>query len=258
MDRRSFIGGALAGASGAGLFGVASSLMGSSAPRRTSAPQPPQPPPALPQYARLSFSQQGEDIVLYHLLHDAMKIEKPSYVDIGAADPVESSNTYLLHWNGGHGVLVEPNPMHQERLRRLRPHDVVVQAGVGVTEAEEADYYVMRGNPALNTFSPEDVATRRKQANGEVVEKVIRMPLVPVNKLIATYLGSAPDLLSIDVEGWDLAILRTLDFEKYRPAVIVAESLPAGDIPVFLASKGYVLRGASMYNAIFADPARFV
>jgi FkbM family methyltransferase len=258
MDRRSFIGGALVGATGTAVTGVVATFVGSpahgappaSAPAKTA-------PPALPQYARLSFAQQGEDIVLYNLLHDGMKIEKPTYVDIGAADPVESNNTYLLHWNGGHGVLVEPNPVHQQRLHTLRPRDIVVQAGVGVTEAKEADYYVIRGNPALNTFSAEDVEFRRKQAGKDVVEKVIKMPLVRVNDVIAQYLGAAPDLLSIDVEGWDLDILRTLDFDKYKPAVVIAESRPTGPIPAFLASKGYELRGASMYNVIFADPRRY-
>jgi FkbM family methyltransferase len=259
MDRRSFIGGTLTGVSGTALAGVASTLMGSSARNRPPAApaQPQAPPPALPPFARLSFSQQGEDIVLYHLLHDAMKIASPTYLDIGAGDPVESNNTYLLHWNGGHGVLVEPNPAHQERLRKLRPHDLIVQAGVGVGEATEADYYVIGGNPALNTFSASDVAVRRREAGGEVVEQVIKMPLVRVNDLIAQHFDRPPDLLSIDVEGWDLAILRTLDFRRFRPAVVIAESLPAGPIARFLRSKRYELRGASMYNAIFADPKRY-
>jgi FkbM family methyltransferase len=253
MDRRSFIGGAIAGASAGALLGVGSTLLETSAHGTPVRP----PPPAEHAHGRLSFSQQGEDIVLYHLLRDAMRIEKPTYLDIGAADPIESSNTYLLHWTGGHGVLVEPNPAYHERLRMHRPHDTVVGVGVGVTDASEADYYVIRGNPTLNTFSKEDVAVLRERAKQEVVEKVLKIPLVGVNKLIAKYLGAAPDLLSIDVEGWDFAILRTLDFARYRPAVIIAESLPAGPIPKLLASKGYELRGASMYNAIFADPKRY-
>ena len=145
MNRRSFMAGTVGAVSARALVGAAQ------------APPKPKAQPEetwrIPPHARLSFSQQGEDIVLYHLLHDAMKIANPTYLDIGAGDPVESSNTYLLHWNGGHGVLVEPNPAHQARLHKLRPHDVIVQAGVGVGGAGEADYYVMRGDPALNTFS---------------------------------------------------------------------------------------------------------
>ena len=256
MDRRSFLGGLAAGAVGGGAMGFGVGIRPAWA--RTPAPAPPAPQqPALPEFARLSFSQQGEDIVIFHLLRDAMKIANPTYVDIGAADPVESSNTYLIHWNGGHGVLVEPNPMFQDRLHKLRPHDVIVQAGVGVDDTKEADYYVIRDHPPLNTFSADDVEARRKEAGHDVVEKVIKMPLVKVNDLIEKHLGAAPSLLSIDVEGWDLAILRTLDFGRFAPAVIIAETLPNGPIATFLVSKGYELRGASMYNVIFADKSQY-
>jgi FkbM family methyltransferase len=163
-----------------------------------------------------------------------------------------------LHQSGGHGVLVEPNPAYQARLHRYRPNDVIVEAGVGVTEETAADYYVIRDAPMRNTFSKSDVEYLRKRAGREVVETVMKMPLIPINRLIAERLGAAPDLLSTDVEGLDFAILQTLDFERYRPAVIIAETQPHGAMPDFLASKGYEVRGATMFNTIFADPGRYV
>ncbi|MCX6545841.1 MAG: FkbM family methyltransferase [Acidobacteria bacterium] len=256
MDRRSFVAGLVAGASGVAIGGAGAW------PRPTPPPAPPPPAPKSP--GRLSFSQQGEDIVLFHLLRDLMKIDRPTYVDIGAADPIQSNNTYMLHWSsGGHGVLVEPNPMYQERLHMHRPHDVIVNVGIGVTDATEADYYVIRGQPALNTFSADQVKMLRGKANEDVVERVIKMPLISVNHLIEKYLGQAPDLVSIDIEGMDLAVLRTLNFKKYRPASIIAETIRMGtakedsSIAKFLAAKGYEVRGGSLYNTIFADPARY-
>jgi len=248
MDRRSFMAGALAGAPLAG-------LAGRMAYERVYAGFQPQ--------GRLSFSQQGEDIVLYHVLHDLLKIQTPTYVDIGAADPVQASNTFLIYWTGGHGVLVEPNPMYVEKLRRRRPNDIVVAAGVGVTDAAEADYYVIRGKPTLNTFSAEEAARLRASAKEDVVEAVLKMPFVSVNRLIATHLGKAPDLLSIDVEGMDLDILRTLDFATYRPGAIIAETIKMGTLDVnaeivdFLVSHGYTVRGGSMINTIFVDRGRY-
>ncbi len=85
----------------------------------------------------------------------------------------------------------------------------------------------------------------------------MKMPLIALNRLIAEQLGAAPDLLSTDVEGLDFAILETLDFQKYRPAVIIAETQLRGPIPDLLASKGYEIRGVTMFNVIFADPARY-
>jgi hypothetical protein len=139
----------------------------------------------------------------------------------------------------------------------------VVGVGVGVSNEKAADYYVIRGRPMLNTFSPEQVARLQKESKEPVVERVVKMPLVPVNQLIASHLGHAPDLLSIDVEGLDLAILRTLDFERYRPAVIIAETLcmktphENSEITNLLISHGYVARGGSVYNTIYADPKRY-
>jgi FkbM family methyltransferase len=248
MHRRTFIAGALAGA-------PAGALLGSLGWRRTDASPPPE--------GRLSFSQQGEDIALYHVLHDVLKVSAPTYLDIGAADPVAGSNTYLLYCTGGHGVLVEPNPAYVEKLRRRRPKDVVVAAGVGTGQETEADYYVIRGRPPLNTFSRDTVEALRAEMGGDPVERVVRMPLVPVNELIATHLGRAPDLLSIDVEGLDLDILRTLDFDAHRPGAIIAETLQPGSPGVkmelvdFVVSKRYVVRGGSAVNTIFVDSRRY-
>ena len=251
MDRRSFVRGAVTGVAGSGLVGLGSGLLVL--------------PPALraggldeAHRGATSYSQMGEDLVLLSLLNDAMKIPQPTYLDIGAADPIAGNNTYLLHRAGGHGVLVEPNPLYQAALKTHRPHDIVVQAGIGVSDAKEADYYVFKDAPMLNTFSPEDVEWRRKSAGHDVVEKVIKMPLITINELIEKYVGKAPDLVSIDIEQMDLPVLRTLDFAKYRPAVIIAESFPDGPIAEFLRSQGYEMRGASMYNVIFADPKRYV
>ncbi len=249
MRRRSFVAGLLAGA-------PLGALLGRFGWRRTEAA------PA-PSEGRLSFAEQGEDIVLFHVLRDLLKVTAPTYLDIGAADPVLGSNTYLLYCTGGHGVLVEPNPMYVEKLRLRRPKDVVVAAGVGTGKETEADYYVIRGHPPLNTFSREDVDRLRGELGNDLVERVMRMPLVSVNDVIATHLGRAPDLLSIDVEGLDLAILRTLDFERWRPGAIVAETITGGspgvkmDLVDFVVSKGYVVRGGSAVNTVFVDSRRY-
>jgi len=226
INRRSFLGGAASGA-------VAGTAAGFAWGRETAPePPPPQPapapppPPALPEHARLSFSQQGEDIVLYHVMHELLKIEQPVYMDVGAAFPVDGNNTYLLYTTGARGVLVEPNPALAAQLREKRPVDIVVEAGIGVAAATEADYYQIKGNAMLNTFSPEQVAELQQGKTESVVERVVKMPLLNINQVIAEHLGRAPDLLSTDVEGLDEAIIRTLDLSRFRPGAICAEAVP--------------------------------
>jgi FkbM family methyltransferase len=213
-------------------------------------------------FARKSFAQQGEDIVLYHALHDELKIERPVYMDVGAAHPVQANNTYLLYFTGCHGVLVEPNPTFVKMLREWRPRDTVVAGGIGVTDDKEADYYEIKGNPLLNTFSREAVENLQKGKTENVVERVVKMPLININRAIADNLGSAPDVLSTDVEGLDTAILKALDLQRFRPGVICAEGVSTyrngspSDLAKYLSEHGYIQRGGSMVNSIFLDGKR--
>jgi FkbM family methyltransferase len=256
INRRDFIGGVVCG-SAAAVGGRAARD-----PITPPTPSPAQQPPPLPEHARLSFSQQGEDIVLFHVLHELLKIVAPTYLDVGAAYPVRGNNTYLLYTTGARGVLVEPNPALAAQLRRHRPGDTVIEAGIGVADTAEADYYEIKGNPMLNTFSAEQVARLQRSKTESVVERVVKMPLLNINRVILEHWGRAPDLLSTDVEGLDDVILRTLDLSRLRPGAICAEAIPMmksgrpSGMTRYLASQGYVPRGGSMYNTIYVDSRR--
>jgi FkbM family methyltransferase len=251
MRRREFVTGAVAGLAGLTAGKVVSDRFAAAAP------------PTLPDGARMSFSQQGEDIVLFHAVRDVLKLERATYMDVGAAHPFRASNTYLMYGTGDRGLLVEPNPMFVKLLRSYRPGDIVLQAGIGVSDVEEADYYEIKDNPWLNTFSAETVERLQRGQAASVVERVVKMPLVNINRAIAEHLGRAPDLLSTDVEGLDYAILQALDLNTFRPGVICSEGVPMfapegrhSDIAKYLLSRDYVLRGGSMVNSIFVDGRR--
>ena len=205
-----------------------------------------------------SFAQCGEDIVVAWILLQ-LEIPQRTYLDIGAHDPVLRNNTYLFYLMGGRGVLVEPNVALFKKLRTVRPGDTVLSAGIGVASEEEADYYLMT-EPTWNTFSKEEAEHQQKITNGKVViEDVIKMPLININEVMATYFTEAPSFVSIDAEGLHQAILTSIDFARFRPKVICVETLVSGtnetipEIPKFMDSQGYVDRGGSFVNTIFVD-----
>ena len=70
-------------------------------------------------HLRRSYSQSGEDIIISDLFH-RLQIVNPSYLDIGANDPIALSNTYRLYTRGSRGVCVEPNPVMYNRLQQKR------------------------------------------------------------------------------------------------------------------------------------------
>jgi FkbM family methyltransferase len=211
----------------------------------------------LPAGTNFSFAQFGEDLVIEGLF-GLLGVSRPSYLDIGAFDPIRSNNTYLFYRSGGRGVLVEPNVAMTDRLRGKRPGDTVLVAGIGTDDTPEADYYVLN-HPQLNTFDKEQVDQLVREGRAAVVD-VVKMPLLNINRVIAEHFGGgAPDLVSIDIEGLDYAVLRTLDFSRFRPKVICAETLAIASTrhnpqtAALMAEKGYELRGLTYPNSIFVD-----
>ena len=206
----------------------------------------------------LSFAQSGEDLIanfIFYYLH----IPKITYLDVGAHEPVAINNTYFFYQRGYRGVLVEPNVEMCKKLRAVRPQDTTLEAGIGVTAARAADYYVMTES-AWNTFSKEEAEHMTRATKGGIkVERVIQMPLLEINDVMAKHFGGAPTFLSIDAEGLHLAILKTIDFKRFRPAVICVETLVAGtkkqmpEIPAFMETQKYVVRGSTFVNTIFVD-----
>lgn len=218
--------------------------------------------PMAPDGRRLSYAQQGEDVVL-QAVFEHLGIARPRYLDIGAFHPSIGSNTFLFYVRGSRGVLVEPNPFMAELLRKARPHDVVLDVGVSADGSTTADYYVLRDRPQLNTFSREQADRYVAEAGPGTIEKVVKMPLRAVNEILAEHFAQAPpDLVSIDVEGLDLAILQTLDFTRHRPVVFCVETLLYGTNESreptleLLRGHGYAVRAGTFVNTIFVDEQR--
>jgi FkbM family methyltransferase len=217
-------------------------------------------PPDSPRPYHVGYAQSGEDI-LVQVIFDYLKQPIPTYLDIGAFEPVTMNNTYLFYALGARGVLVEPNPDLTAKLTETRPGDTVLAVGIGTSGVhEELDFYRL-SEPSWNTFSKEQAEHCVKVSGGKVtIQEVVKTPLVPINEVCARHFPSGePDFLSVDVEGLDLQILRTLDFDKHRPKVICVETIETGtnrervETGQFLATKGYVARGGSFFNTVFVD-----
>lgn len=216
--------------------------------------------PVSPAPYRVGYAQCGEDIVA-GAIFDYLKHPKPTYLDIGAYQPVQMNNTFLFYIQGSRGVLVEPNPDLTPLLTNTRPGDAVLTVGIGTSGVRETLDYYRLSESSWNTFSREQADHCVKVSGGKVtLKEVVKTPLVPINEVIAQHFpAGAPDFLSIDVEGLDLEILRTLDFDKHRPKVICVETIETGtnrekvETGQFLLGKGYAVRGGSFFNTIFVD-----
>jgi len=167
-----------------------------------------------------SNAQCGEDVLLRHLF-GAIGVSTGSYVDIGANDPAHFSNTYFLYRAGWRGVCVEPQQHLAERIRQFRPGDRVLNAGLGVDDGMLTFYEI---HP--HTLSTFDEPTARRYAQlGHTIVKERPVPILSVSELIKQYAISPDlDLVSIDIEGDEHAIVAELIRLGVRPKVIVCET----------------------------------
>ena|ERR1700733_14551923 len=209
--------------------------------------------------AQPSFSQAGEDQVVRYLF-EMLNIARPTYLDIGTNHPIIGNNTYYFYMRGSKGVCVEPDPGYHALIGKKRGRDVVLQAGIGCEEEAEALLYIFpHPYSGWNTFSGEEAINRRKES-GVAFVNTLKIPLVTINSVIEKHFDPHPNFISIDVEGMDLDILRSLDFTRFRPEVICAETITFStrneerkldDIAIFLKDEGYFVFGDTRINTIF-------
>ncbi len=169
-----------------------------------------------------SFSQMGEDRIIRHLFNWFNK-KNISYLDIGANDPSNGNNTYYFYREGGRGVCVEPNPALCKRIKKVRPKDICINAGIGNGEEIVADFYSMNIH-SLSTFSKID-AQQLQETGKYKINEVLKIPLKNINSIIEGHFQNGIDLISIDVEGWNEQIIESFDFTRCRPFCFCIETL---------------------------------
>jgi FkbM family methyltransferase len=208
---------------------------------------------------RTTYSQFGEDLLLLSLMQ-WLGISNPTYLDVGAHHPTYLSNTYFFYRRGSRGVCVEPDPELFARIARRRTRDTNLNVGIGLGDVNEADFYVMSAR-GLNTFSREEAETNVK--SGHRIEQVTRIRLEPINEIIRRYFSPWPNFVSMDVEGLDSSILKTLDFKTFRPEAFCIETLsPAelrksNDVLQLMADNDYEIYADTFTNTIFVEGSRW-
>lgn len=166
-----------------------------------------------------SYSQTGEDLILNFLLKNK---KNGFYVDIGANDPININNTYFFYKKGWNGINIEPNNLKNKLLASFRKRDLNLNIGIG-TKNENIDFYCFRED-VLSTFS-KSVADDYTKMGHKILE-IKKIQVYPLSLIFDKHLnGRNIDFLSIDTEGNDLDVLKSNDWNKYRPNFLIIETL---------------------------------
>ena len=169
----------------------------------------------------ISYSQNREDVLLWRALQH---VEHGFYIDVGANDPSDDSVTRAFYDRGWHGINIEPLPAHQEQLCALRPRDINLATAAGANDGELTlfDVPTVRG---WATFDP-DVAQRHRD-NGHMLQASI-VPVRRLSRICEEHVSGPIHFLKIDVEGFEAQVVRGMDFDRWRPWVVVIEATLPG------------------------------
>ncbi len=170
----------------------------------------------------------------------------------------------MFYTNGSRGVCVEADETLIGEIRKKRPGDKVLNYGVATGQQEAADFFIF-DIPGLNTFDKEEA--KKREAFGTVkVIRVVTVPLVHINKLVKENFDRYPDFLSLDIEGLDLDVLKSLDYTTYPIPVICVETCMYSEnnirpkdnsIAEFLCQQGYEIYADTYINTIFVNKKWF-
>ena len=202
-------------------------------------------------YSTKSYSQEGEDMILKRVFE---KQKTGFYVDVGAHHPFRFSNTYYLYKQGWQGINIDAMPGSMNIFRQFRMRDINIESGVALNDAQ-FNYFVFK-EKALNTFD-ESIA-QQYISDGYEISSQLRIRARPLADLLNEYLpfGQRIDLLSVDVEGFDLDVLKSNNWQLFRPRVVITEELRSvsGErdysVREFLTNVGYH-EFARTYNSVF-------
>ena len=147
-------------------------------------------------------------------------VEDGFYVDIGANDPSCDSVTRAFYDRGWTGVNVEPDRKYYNKLVEFRPRDTNLQLLIG-EQSYERDFY-SSGIRGLST-AVQHIANQYAEAGQKLVRQRIKQ--IPLALLFDTYVNREVHFLKIDVEGMEKAVLDGMDFVKYRPWILLIESI---------------------------------
>jgi FkbM family methyltransferase len=217
---------------------------------------------ARPGTGLVSYSQQGEDMILHCLFQGH---RAGFYVDVGAHHPSRFSNTYFFYLRGWRGINIDAMPGSMDAFRESRPEDINLECGVA--EAPGRLTFYQFDEPAANGFSRELSEARAAEGHFRLIGRT-EVPARPLAEILSEHLppGRSIDFLSVDAEGLDLEVLRSNDWSRYRPKVVVAEDSDAlllddlgrSRIVEFLSGRGYRPCAKSLHALFLADESRLV
>ena len=204
------------------------------------------------------YSEDMEDLIIDrlfgHLHGDYSGIH---YIDLGTLGGINSNNTYFFYIRGAQGILVEADSDLIEAIKNDRPRDIVINKAIYEKDGQTVSFYKCREDRALSSLKNIHIDKWKDELDLSLEET--KVETISINSVFEM-LDSPCDILSVDIEGYDYKALKSLDYSRFRPKVIVVEMLDKENdleeneqIINLLESNNYSLFCKTRPNGIFVD-----
>ena len=215
-----------------------------------------QPPPSkVPIFTEAKvnhhYSQAGQD----KTVDDILKQKKDGFfIEVGAYDGVAFSNSLFFELSRGWtGLLIEANPRAYRELLMKDRHAWTTGACISLSNQVEigVDFLAhgMLGGLKADRFKGGSLEMASEK---DPYVYSVKANCFPLGDMLDAIGVRKVDMFSLDVEGAELAVLKTIDFSKFEISVIVVEENSNGAaLTQFLQSKGYHVHSKSTFDLFF-------
>lgn len=194
-----------------------------------------------------SYSQFWEDRLIDRILNKGIG----SYVDVGGGNPVWGSNTYLFYRRGWQGVVVEPILFNYRLQKFLRRRDIQIRALVTNSQTQMDFYQLKPWELSTNVYE----TARSRISEGAALIRKEKIDCISLLDIYRAHPISRPAILSIDVEGAELEVLQSNNWNQFIPDLICIEELTCpiqgSTIREFLEGAGYRLQAYNGVSSIY-------
>lgn len=166
-----------------------------------------------------SYSQNGEDVVLWRALHE---VEHGRYIDVGANHPQIDSVSMAFYKHGWQGITVEPDPTFAQMQAAQRPRDRVVEAAITIKDRDSVTLHVVDGT-GLSTLDG-TLAEGHARTGYETHDVEVETRTLDSILQEAGWNDQDIHFMSIDTEGSERDVLESIDLRLWHPWVLVIEA----------------------------------
>jgi len=196
----------------------------------------------------ISYAQAREDVLLWRALSGRVRHHDAFYIDVGAYDPELDSVSKVFYDHGWRGLNVEPVAEFFARFAAERPDEINLQVAVSDHDGEVVFHEIV--GHQLSTIES-DFADRH-DADG-MERRRYSVPCMTLAEICARHAPPVIHFLKIDVEGHEHAVVAGMDFDRFRPWILVIEASEPNNIyaPTFAAWDPAVRAGG--YTFVHTD-----